>query len=231
MANNQLLASDNFASGSLAAGWSAVPGSGLPRITSPSPFYAEPASTTGAYEVLWEAITWPNDQISECTIASLSTTDTIPATAIFLKVRASHDGQNAYQVILWGGPSSPNEIQFYKVVGGTATQIGSTFNATVNPGDIFTLSIGGSILSLYKNYALLSQVFDTSLPSGGFPGFSLQSSVNVTNAQVASWRGYSADQQSGVWTKKGIAVPIASVDGTTGVNTGTVLYEGTAHIL
>jgi len=42
MANNTLLASDNFASGSLAAGWSALPGDSVCHVAIGSPNTTEP---------------------------------------------------------------------------------------------------------------------------------------------------------------------------------------------
>ena len=70
MANNTLLASDNFASGSLAAGWSAQHGvSACKVVGSGSSAVAEPnASNTSAGQV-WTGLTWPKDQCSECTLA------------------------------------------------------------------------------------------------------------------------------------------------------------------
>ena len=71
--------------------------------------------------------------------------------------------------------------------------------------------------------------------TGGSPGYGQLAATNVNHCKVSTWRGYSAVQQDGIWTKQGIVVPIVAADvtnGGTGVATPSqILYEGNAQIL
>ena len=61
MANNTLLASDNFASGSLAAGWGTIPvfsGNGMCQVVNAPPMVAEAKTTAAGYGQMWTGLTW-----------------------------------------------------------------------------------------------------------------------------------------------------------------------------
>src|SRR5260221_11361604 len=72
MANNQLLASDNFGSGSLAAGWAVFPTFSKCQVVAGSPNVTEANVVGTAAGQIWTGLTWPKDQISEVTIQALT---------------------------------------------------------------------------------------------------------------------------------------------------------------
>src|SRR5216683_1708685 len=71
MANNQLLASDSFVSGSLAAGWAVFPTLLKCQVVVGSPNVTEPTVVGTTAGQLWIGITWPTDQTSELTVKNL----------------------------------------------------------------------------------------------------------------------------------------------------------------
>src|ERR1700723_680729 len=104
MANNQILASDNWASGSLATGWSALAALGnRPNVISASPNVTEPTSTSQESFIYWSAITWPNDQASEITMHSLTSEGT---TFAVLGVRLNPANGAGYIMNLVGGTAT-----------------------------------------------------------------------------------------------------------------------------
>lgn len=209
--NNQQLAFDNFTSGSLAAGWSFEVGLGTAvcQITASAPFYAEPAAITNTYGQVWTGLTWPNDQISEATIQTLNTTGT---NSLTLAVRFVAGAIGGYQCVI-AHSSTLATLTVYKLSGGSAVQIGSIVTGlTISSGDVWTLAAIGSVILVYQNEKRIFYIGDASFPSGGAPGFMLTATSAVTNAQVSSWRGYSAIQQDGVWQKQGCVMPVNATE-------------------
>ena len=232
MANNQLLASDNFASGSLAAGWSAAFGSGLPQITSPAPFYAEPVTTNVAVDPIWTGLTWPKDQTSEVTIQTLTA---VAANNIGLWVRVQSGSLSGYVVNLNWASGTGYGATIFRCDSGTFTQLGTPVTGlTIASGDVWAFQAAGAILSVYQNWKRVAWFFDATYTSGT-PGFR-QSAATVTNSQVASWRGYSAVQQDGIWQKQGTVIPALVGDLAATGSAGTyqlsnLIFEGNAQIL
>lgn len=234
MANNTLLASDNFASGSLAAGWSAWPNLAESAITAGSPFYAEPTAINTSCGQLWTALTWGNDQISEVTIQSLNTTGT---NVLTLGVRYT-SGNSGYQAAITHA-SGVATLIVQKITAGSATQLGSTVSGlTIASGDVWSLSALGAVIAVYQNGTRIFYIGDATFPSGGAPGF-FQSATNaVVNSQVASWRGYNSVQQDGIWTKQGVIFAPTAAEVASGGNFGTgvtgmqgVIYDTNPQIL
>lgn len=226
MANNQLLASDSFASGSLAAGWSAVPTKTLGVITASAPYYAEASGLSTVSQQIFTGISWPEDQISEMTIQTLTAES---GSLAYLAVRISNSAFSGYQANLNNGTAL-----IVRYDNGTPTQVGSTVTGlTIAAGDVWMLQAAGSVISLYQNSKRILFVADTTYTSG-YPGFGNYSSVNVTHSQTASWRGYNAVQQDGIWQKQGIVLAARSSDLASsgfGVFQPCVFWDTNAQIL
>lgn len=199
MANNTLLASDNFASGSLAAGWSALAGFSACKVVAGTPNVAEPNSSSTVAAQVWTGQTWPNDQASEATMQLLTSEN---SSLLVLFVRLQSGAYSGYQANIGNG-----NVSVYKVVAGSATQIGSTVTGlSQNAGDVWTFAVNGCCLTVYQNSTFVFYGNDATYTSGT-PGFGQYSTVSITHTQVASWRGYSAVQQDGIWQKQGIVLP------------------------
>src|SRR5258708_2660699 len=134
MANNQLLASDNFASGSLAAGWSTLPGAATKcQVIAGSPNFTEGTSVGATSSQTWTGLTWPADQTSEVTIGPQSA-----ASVVTLNVRTTGtSSQSGYQCNING--STTNTLVVYKFTAGSFVQLGSTVSGlTISSGDVFS---------------------------------------------------------------------------------------------
>src|SRR5215472_13119850 len=90
MANNTLIASDNFVSGSLAAGWTAF-ATGFGTVVAGSPNVVEPTAGASRWGQRWTGNNFPTDHISEITINAFTVE---AATGLGLYVR--NDGANYY---------------------------------------------------------------------------------------------------------------------------------------
>jgi hypothetical protein len=221
----QRLASDTFASGSLAAGWGVATGSYASQITSPAPYYAEPPDTSHASDNIWTGLTWPNDQTSELTIHALTAE---AGSHIGLWVRVQSGALSGYELDLCNGTATLNSY-----TAGTPTSLASASGLTIAAGDVWTLQAAGASLIAYQNGTPIVRYADVTYTSGT-PGFRQYSTVNVTHSQVASWRGYSVVQQDGIWQKQGIINPPIAADitaGAGGMGNAAVLFEGNAQIL
>jgi hypothetical protein len=221
MANNTLLASDNFASGSLAAGWTNEFSYTVCQVTG-TPKVTEPASLSAQSGQLWNGLTWPADQISEIT----GTLTSEGASYLILLVRFQLGSISGYQANISNGA-----VTLYREDAGTATQLATLGSLTFAAGDVWTMQAAGSCISVYRNGTRMVYYYDTTYTSG-YPGYAQYTSANLTHTKVASWRGYKADQKDGVWTKKGIVIPALSADLPYGVaNCSNILHEGNAQLL
>src|SRR5579859_881664 len=181
MANNQLLASDNFASGSLAAGWSAlhsfsacqVVGSGSSAVTE-----ANTLSTQAGQ--VWTGLTWTNDHVSEITVGALTSTGT---NIIVLNVRMQPNANSGYQLNIQN-QTGTLVSQIYKVTGGGTSLLSSVSIGAVSAGDVFSFQAAGSCLLVYKNGSLVQFVYDATYASGT-PGFGCYATSSVANCQVS----------------------------------------------
>jgi hypothetical protein len=228
VANNQLLASDNFASGSLAAGWSAIHTMTECNVvangSSPSGYVTEPTATSTSCGQTWTGSAWESDQISEITLGPNFTSES--GSYAIPMVRVQSGAYSGYQLDISSG-----SVLIYKVVAGSQTQLASLGTSGATAGDVWSFVAAGSVLVVYQNGKFVGAACDTTYTSGS-PGFFLYSTVNVAHPQVSSWRGYNIQQQDGIWTKQKIAIPVLSADTEqAGSNTCSVLYEGNAQIL
>jgi hypothetical protein len=229
MANNTLLASDYFASGSLAAGWSTL-SFGLAALIggSSGAYYAEPPNTTTAGAQMWGALSWPNDQISEVTIHAVPSS---VSNVIVPFVR----WQSTTVITGYALDISSSSYTLYKYINGASTTLISG-SVTVSAGDVWSLVAAGSCLIVYQNQKMVNFVYDSAV-SSGTPGFWISDTSPTTHAQISSWRGYSMQQQDGIWTKKQIVLPVTpSLDlpsgsvGELGPQNPSIIYEGNSQL-
>src|ERR1035437_1769527 len=223
MANNTLLASDYFASGALAAGWSTMQGgTAMCSVIVGSPNVTEPAALSTQYGQVWTDLTWPNDQVSEFTINLTSENNTYG----MLLLRQQAGSRSGYQLNI-----ANTNVTIYRYDNGTPTSILSVNGLTFAAGDIWAFSASGSCLSVYQNFKLIGQFYDATYTSGRV-GYAQYTGIDLTHTKVLSWRGYSAVQQDGIWTKKQITIPALAGDLPIGVFIPTqVLYEGNAQLI
>jgi hypothetical protein len=235
MANNQLLASDSFTGGSLAAGWSAISGLSKCQVVTGTPNVTEGNVVGTAAGQIWTGSllvgsSWPNDQISEVTLgAALSVT----SATVGLVVRYLSSAQTGYIAVFNGSGT----LYVYADTNGTLTQISSGVTGlTFASGDVLTFQVAGCCLTVYQNGKLIFYFYDTTYTSGGYAGYDQNPASTLGSSQVSSWRGYSCVQQDGVWTKQGIVIPAIATDLTqatagVGIQICGVLYGGNAQIL
>lgn len=203
--NNLLLAGDSFASGSLAAGWSAWPNLSEPAVLVGTPNVIQPTGVSTTDGIIWTGRSWSRDQVVEVTINNLSITGGAAVT-LGARVQVVGGQPQGYQVVL--NPSalpSSNQVIVFKFSGGIAAPIASS-SATFTNGDVWTFAAIGSVLFVYQNGARIIDVGDASFfgQAAGSPGVFVESnSSSATSAQVSSIRLYSVQQQDGVWTKQG----------------------------
>ena len=231
MANNNLLASDNFVSGSLAAGWGTFGGFSKTQVVAGSPNVTEPNTLSTNAGQIWTGITWPNDQICEVTIQNLvSETNTFVDLGVRLQNTASLTGYLAEV----GNGGSGSVAQIFRFDSGTGTQLIHVLGVTFAAGDVWTFTAAGAVLTLYQNGKLIARAHDATYTSG-YPGYLQFTPTNITHTQVSSWRGYSAVQQDGVWQKQGVVVPAIAADLSTSfsgtANASKILFEGNAQLL
>jgi hypothetical protein len=223
MANNQLVASDNWASGSLAAGWSAL-SSGFPQVVLGTPNVVETTLVGGnRYGCYWTGSPFSSDQISEVTINS-ATTDGGTSVGLYVRFGAV-GGYYVCNLNMTGG----GNYNITKNFGASMV----TGNFTMAAGDVIAFEACGNCLSLYQNWNRLAYTYDTGGTNplvGGSPGFDVIAS-NLTYMQIRSWRGYNAVQQDGVWKKQGIVIPALPADLPYGVANGSnIIYEGNSQL-
>jgi hypothetical protein len=213
VANAQLLASDSFASGSLAAGWTELTGLSPCKVVVGTPNVTEPNALSTVAAQVWTGQAWPNDQSSEVVIQTL-TAENSSLAVLFTRIQPG--AYSGYQANI--GNSS---VSVYVVTAGSAVQIGlTTTGLTIAAGDVFTFQAAGCCLTIYQNGKFIFYGNDATYPTGA-PGFGQYSTVNITHTQIAAWRGYNAIQQDGIWTKQGIVLPAIASELTAADQRGT----------
>ena len=230
MAYNSLIASDNFSSGSLAAGWSANFGMSATPVVNVPPFTTEPGALSTNYGQIWTALGVQTNQISEVTLGAGWIQES--GTYCNLVVRQQLGVASRYEIDITGGGSVNCTLNV--IVSGTPTTLGTVAAQAVAPGDVWTAIADGAFVSVYRNYQRILWVMDTTFTTG-YPGYMQYSSVNTTHSQVTAWRGYSCVQQNGIWQKQGVTLAPLAADlassGSGTYNNGKVLYEGNAQVL
>ena len=198
------------------------------KIVVGSPNVAEANTTSVDAGQIWTGTTFPNDQCSEFTINSM--TQELNTYAV-LAVRMQTGSFSGYRALLQN-----NLYGISRYDSGTQTTLIALTATTIANGDIWSFQAIGSTLVLFRNGVPIAFAIDATYPSGA-PGFDLFTTVNITHSQISSWRGYSAVQADGIWTKQGAVLPALSGDinpahGNSGTyNASRVLFEGNAQIL
>jgi hypothetical protein len=225
MANLNLIASDDFSSGSLAAGWTNIPTISVCQVVNVPPHVTEPNATGTAAGQMWNALGVLGDQISEVTINALTSE---LASNVVMACRVQSGGSFSGYVAVYGN----SQVQLKRYDAGVPTNLGSSVGTlTIRAGDVIALSVCGAALAFYINGKRIQYYYDATYATG-YPGYWQQAGTNVNHAQVSSWRGYNPLQQDGIWQKQGINVPTLAGDLNVGmVNTSPIIYEGNAQIL
>ncbi len=224
-ANNTIVDSDNFASGSLAAGWGTLFGDSKCQVIVGPPNYTEPNGTVAEAGQIWAS--WsPSEQVSEVNATVTSEANTV----LELFVRWQSGAYTGYRAQMSNGTALINRF-----TDGSATQLGSTVTGlTFAAHDVWSMQAAGSMLILYRNQIKILAVFDATYTTGSV-GYAQYSAVSITHNKVYSWSGYNNAQQEGIWQKQGITIPAIAADlASTGVGTwqpSQILYEGNAQIL
>lgn len=120
---------------------------------------------------------WANDQYVEITI--LSGTAGLDYFAPGVRCGAT----SGYVCLCLMGTSASNGL--YKLSGGTYTQIGSGFSATVAAGDVWGMTVVGTTITITQNGTLRATFTDSSFSSGN-PALFMYSTV-VAAANISLW--------------------------------------------
>jgi hypothetical protein len=227
MANNALIGSDYFLSGSLNPAWATLMSSmGSPAVVGT---VTQPTALSHNYGIVWTAQGALADQIVETT----NNLTNEPGTDLFLIVRWSQTNANGqgYSVNI-----TNTTAQLTRYDNGVGTNLGAQAVGLVHAaGDVWTLCAAGAGISLYQNYKRILYFYDATYTTG-YPGYQQFSSVNVTHNQVTGARIYNCNQQDGIWTKHGTALAALSTDLNgailgEGIAEPVVLYEGNPQVL
>jgi len=223
MANNVLIASDGGPWTTVGANWTAI--TGLLKCTVASGA-TRPNTLSVEAGQIYTGTAFPNDHISAATINLNSN----PTTNFQLCVRMQSGAYSGYKLAAGSATAT-----IYRVDAGVATQLATigSLGAFAN-GDIWEFSAAGSVLSGYFNGKRVVYAADDTY-TGGSPGFIQFSSTDLTQTNGSSWRGYNVIQQDGIWSKKGVIIPLAAADiassGFGRWNVSNILYEGNAQLL
>lgn len=217
VANSELIASDDFSSGSLAAGWSqSFVATDLGTVLNLPPHVVEAGMLSVTCGQVWTGSSWTRDQVSEITMNAFTSNANA---SISLIVRADQTHKNGYEASISNGAAA-----IYRFDNNVATLLHSVSGLTFAPNDAWSFAAIGAALVLYQNGNYVTSWPDATYTTG-VPGFSqLIISGAFSQSEVAAWRGYSAVQQDGVWQKQGVVLqPIASDISTsaTAFNSGT----------
>lgn len=223
MANNQLLASDNFASGNL-NNWTAFFGAAKCQVVGG---VSEPATLGVRGAQYYSASTLPADHISEVTTNLTSEANT----TVDLWCRVQSGTYSGYVVSM-----SLTQANLYRCDSGSFTLLQGPITVPApSNGDVWSISVAGAVITVHMNNTAVAHYMDATY-TGGAPGYSQFSSTNLAHSKVLLWRGYSQVQQDGIWQKQGVLSGLAPLSGDMsagagGVANATMLYEGNAQIL
>lgn len=183
------LASDNFTradNASLGTNWTAVPTETGFSIASNKAVPFDRLVDSCQY---YNAITWPNDQYSEITVATISSPG-VDNTGIGCLVRASSSADTYYRA--WAGGSAGN-LYLRKRIAGAGTNLAS-FALSVTTGDKIRLIASGTTISVQVNGVQKISVTDASIASGN-SGIHYSSTDTLADS-ISLWTG--GDLLSGI---------------------------------
>jgi hypothetical protein len=159
---------DNFnrANAGVGANWTASSDGGLLVVS--GKVRGNGSSATDSY---WTANTFNDDQFSQIT----ALVNDLPTDYAGVTVRQQGTGGQAYYLGIYFWHSGSPLIQLYKhTVGGTYTQLGSSFSTgAIGIADTLRIEAIGSTITVKLNGMPVITQTDTSIPSGGSPGIQM----------------------------------------------------------
>ena len=185
------LASDNFQRANenpLSGGgvWTSAVLNGMQIVSDLAETTVASATNGSAYT----GITWPNDQYSEVTcapgfVAAGANYYVIP----MVRIGGTLSSPTCYLVFV----SGTGAVILEKYVSGTLTNLsGSATPAfptvTVHDGDVFSLKVIGTTLSVWQNGQLVCTCTDSAIASGS-AGFGAFATTILADAQISLWAG------------------------------------------
>jgi hypothetical protein len=189
------LASDNFTranAANLGASWTPnTTVAGHWQIVSNT---AQAALVTGSYrnaDAFYSGggISWPNDQYSSVTISSITGTfpdadDDGPGPIVR---RSSTPATMTMYAVFLDTSTNGNVSLNISDSGGSFTNLGRA-TATLNVGDVITLSVQGTTLKVLQNGIQILTATDSTL-SSGVPGMFNSGDSGITSAAFSYWEG------------------------------------------
>ena len=162
-------ATDNFNRASLGSNWTLALNT---VVTNASATFT--GNTLNAHSLAyWSADTFGPEQFSQAKVSVLATPSRMGP-----GVRISTN--NGYYI-----SASVDQTRVFKIVSGTATQLGSDYTAAA-ANDILRIVVSGSLLYIYQAGVLLAQISDTALTSGS-PGIGTYN--NSADSRGDDWEG------------------------------------------
>ena len=159
----------NFSSGNSLE----VPSSGVCHPTASSTYAG--TQWTGAIDAPSGA--WPADHYVELTIGALS-----DGYSLWGEVRFTSAG-NGYQFYLTS--SEPNTVYLYRQADYSGTLLVSQTGITLSPGDVWRLSVIGTVLTLSQNGIVVATATDSTYASGGAPGVQMYNTTAAADTAIS----------------------------------------------
>jgi hypothetical protein len=164
------LVSDNFTRANvnpLGGNWS-IPtngGGGGNQIVSN---VCEPTATFTSCTSYWNSITFPSDQYSECTNGGLATYGTNDAQYVYVCTRISSGGTGPtfYAGVFGIEAADLSHYYIVKWINGTQTTLKNGTLSSLNPNDVFRLTVVANALTFAKNGTTVDTATDSSVVSG-----------------------------------------------------------------
>lgn len=179
-----VLASDSFGradANPIGANWSTI--SGVPALQIVSN-QIEDTTTGGSVTAreIYSAISWPNDQYSQCTLVHLNSGSTSYGGVC---VRQSTGADTGYYSIA-GSAGDPN-VYIARQLAGVHTNLASAAY-TFSPGDVLYFSAVGTTLTVKINGVTKVTFTDTNIASGS-AGLAVYAGSSVGDSIVDNWSG------------------------------------------
>jgi hypothetical protein len=188
-----VLATDSFdrADGGLGVDWTTITGLGAPAIVGNVVQTGAVGSDSGSR---YSAIVWPNDQWASSVVVEASG----PGRANGPAVRMASAANTYYGALAIGAPlnglGAGCTLELGKRVAGSYTTLIQT-TETIVAGDVVTIAVTGTMVSVYLNDVLKITTTDTDIASGS-AGLAIFADTGVqADSAMNDWQGgdYSAD--------------------------------------
>jgi hypothetical protein len=194
------LASDNFQRAnenplSDGGNWTKIPG----IFESPNQIVSNlcEGTQTNSCGNFYSGITWPNDQYSEFTLATLTTGSLGPV------ARCSSSAETYYRLQLAASGGS-QAVGINLMNAGSSSTLGTSSNFSTAVGGILKIQAQGTTISAWYNGAQKLSVTDSTLSSGS-AGIYLQPFLSNNSCQISAWDGGSVVTQQAAPTFSPVA--------------------------